>query len=211
MKLHVFPPSPRATKVIALARHLDLDVELRAVDLLKGEQARPEFTALNPNQRMPVLEDGNFVLWESNAILHDLASRRPESGLWPADARGQSEVIRWLSWEGAHWTPACSILVLERVLKRLTGQGEPDPAQVARGEQEFHRFAQVLEGHLRGREWLVGGEGGALTIADFAVGAGMVMADAARFPSEKYDQIRRWYGGLAALPAWRSAIVALPA
>jgi glutathione S-transferase len=207
MKLHVFPPSPRATKVIALAQHLGLDCEICGVDLFKGEQARPEFAALNPNQRMPVLEDEGVVLWESNAILHYLASKRPASRLWPADAAGQSDVIRWLSWEGAHWTPACSILVFERVLKQASGQGEPDPAEIERGEQGFHRFASVLDGWLRSREWLVGDR---LTIADFAVGAPMVMAEAARYPAQPYREMARWYGALASLPAWKSAIVPLP-
>jgi glutathione S-transferase len=73
MKLYVFPPSPRAMKVIALAEHLQLEHEVRLVDLTKGDQMKPEFTALNPNQRMPVLEDDGFVLWESNAILQYLA------------------------------------------------------------------------------------------------------------------------------------------
>ena len=86
MKLHVFPPSPRALKVRALVRHLDLEVEECLVDLFKGEQRSAAYAALNPNMRMPVLEDGDFVLWESNAILQYLAAKRPESGLWPSDA-----------------------------------------------------------------------------------------------------------------------------
>jgi glutathione S-transferase len=207
MKLHVFPPSPRATKVIALAQHLGLDCELCVVDLFKGEQSRAEFAALNPNRRMPVLEDQDLVLWESNAILHYLATKRPASRLWPTDASGQSDVIRWFSWEAAHWSPACSILVFERVLKQATGQGEADPAEIARGEQDFQRFAAVLDGCLRGREWLVGDQ---LTVADFAVGAPLVMAEAARYPMQHYGEIARWYGGLASLPAWKSAVVPLP-
>ncbi|TMA80748.1 MAG: glutathione S-transferase family protein, partial [Deltaproteobacteria bacterium] len=67
MTLHVFPPSPRATKVLALARHLELEPEIRIVDLFNGGQSTTEFAALNPNKRMPVLEDDGFVLWESNA------------------------------------------------------------------------------------------------------------------------------------------------
>jgi len=208
MRLHVFPPSPRAAKVIALAQHLGVDCELRVVDLLKGEQMTPEFAALNPNQRMPVLEDDGFVLWESNAILHHLAAKRPASRLWPADARGQSDVLRWLSWEGAHWTPACSILVFQRVLKRLTGQGEADPAEVARGEQEVRRFAAVLDGQLRDRDWLLGD---VLTIADFSVGAPLIMAEQARYPIAEHREIARWYEALASLPAWKSAIARLPA
>ena len=95
----------------------------------------------------------------------------------------------------------------ERVLKEATGQGVPDPAEIARGDQDFHRFAGVLDGCLRGREWLVGDR---LTIADFAVGTPMVMAEVARYPAAPYPEIARWYGALASLPAWKSAIVPLP-
>jgi glutathione S-transferase len=60
MKLHAFPPSPRATKTMALGYHLGLDCEMKMVDLFKREQHKPEFAALNPNERMPVLEDDGF-------------------------------------------------------------------------------------------------------------------------------------------------------
>src|SRR6202158_596909 len=170
MKLYVFPPSPRAMKVVALAEHLQLEHETRLVDLTKGEQMKPEFAALNPNQRMPVLEDDSFVLWESNAILQYLAAKKPGSGLWPTDARGQADVPRWPSWDAADWSPTCAILTFERLVKKLTGQGEPDPAQIAKGETQFHKFAKVLNAHLKGRKWLGGNQ---LTIADFAVGAPM--------------------------------------
>ncbi|HSP95987.1 MAG TPA: glutathione S-transferase family protein [Candidatus Dormibacteraeota bacterium] len=203
MRLHVFPPSPRAIKVIALARYLELDCELRVVDLFKGEQATPEFAALNPNRRMPVLEDDGFVLWESNAILQYLAAKQPARGLWPTDVRGQADVARWLAWEAAHWTPACTPMAYERVVKRLAGLGDPDPAEVARGEQLFHQFAPVLNGHLAGRRWLLGDQ---LTVADFSVGAPMAVAVAAQYPLATYPELTRWYASLAALPAWQQTM-----
>ena len=88
LQLHAFPHSPRGFKVLAAANHLGLDYEFHLVDLGKGDQRRPEFLALNPNGRMPVLEDDGFVLWESNAILQYLADKRPEAGMLPMDARG---------------------------------------------------------------------------------------------------------------------------
>lgn len=203
MRLHVFPPSPRATKVIALAHHLGLDCELRVVHLFKGEQNAPEFVALNPNKRMPVLEDDGFVLWESNAILQYLASKKPESRLWPSDAKGQADVLRWLSWEAAHWTPACTPMAFERVVKKLAGLGDPNLEEIAKGENAFHQFAAVLNGHLKGRKWLLGN---ALTIADFAVGAPLAVAEPAQYPLATYAEINRWYGALAALPGWKKAI-----
>lgn len=200
MKLYVFPPSPRAFKVLAVATHLGIDYELCKIDLTKGEQKTPVFAALNPNKRMPVLEDDGFVLWESNAIIQYLASKRPESGLLPRDARGLADVSRWQFWDLADWDPACSILIVEHVLKRAFGLGEPDPLEVAKGEERFHRAAAVLDGQLEGRRFVTGET---LTIADFSLGAGLNLAQAARLPVERYPQIRRWHASLAELPAWK--------
>jgi glutathione S-transferase len=64
MKLYVLPPSPRALKVIALKNYLELACEMCIVDLGKGDQLAPEYVAINPNKKMPVLDDDGFVLWE---------------------------------------------------------------------------------------------------------------------------------------------------
>ncbi|HLW71719.1 MAG TPA: glutathione S-transferase family protein [Candidatus Binataceae bacterium] len=205
MKLHAFPPSPRATKTMALAYHLGLDCEMKMVDLFTGEQHKPEFAALNPNERMPVLEDDGFVLWESNAILQYMAAKKPASGLWPSDAKAQADVLRWHSWDAADWFPACAILTFERFVKKLVGAGAPDPAEVAKGETQFHKCAKVLNAALKGREWLVGNK---LTIADFAIGAPMATAEPAQYPVADYPEITRYYAALAALPAWQKALAA---
>ncbi len=70
---------------------------------MRGDQLTPEYLALNPNKKMPTLEDEGFVVWESNAILFYMAAKRPHGGLWPSDLRGQADVLRWLAWKGAHW------------------------------------------------------------------------------------------------------------
>jgi glutathione S-transferase len=205
MKLYVFPPSPRAMKVIALAEHLQLEHEVRLVDLTKGDQMKPEFTALNPNQRMPVLEDDGFVLWESNAILLYLASKKPHCGLWPNSAKDQADVLRWLVWESAHFdAESCGMVGFEKISKAVLGLGAADPAFIARGETNFARFAAVLNESLRGRNWLTGG---GLTIADFSIGAWVPAAERLQLPVGKFSEIARWYGGLASLPAWRASMV----
>ena len=63
IELYVFPPSPRAFKVMAVANHLGIDTTLRIVDLVKGAQKASEYATLNPNMRMPTLKDGDYVLW----------------------------------------------------------------------------------------------------------------------------------------------------
>jgi glutathione S-transferase len=194
-------------KVIALADHLQIEYETRLVDLTKGDQMKPEFTALNPNQRMPVLEDDGFALWESNAILQYLALKKPAgAALWPADARRQADVGRWMFWEGAHWAPACGTLAFERVVKGILGQGGPDAAVVAKGEQEFKRVGGILNNALRGRKWLAGDD---LTLADFSVGPWMALAQMAQYPVAGLTEIARWWEAFAALPGVKKALAPL--
>jgi glutathione S-transferase len=203
MKLHVTPPSPNAIKVLATQRLLGLEAEIKFVDLRSGEQHTPAFAALNPNRKMPVLEDDGFVLWESNAIIQYLAGKKPGSGLWPTDPKRQADVSRWQCWELAHWGPACGMMVFERFVKQVFGQGDPDPARIAQGEEQFRTHAAVLDDHLRGRDWLVPG---GITLADVSVGSWMTCAALGQYPLEPYTYIARWYGRLEALPAWQAAM-----
>src|SRR5262245_57538140 len=207
LTLHVFPLSPRAFKVIALANHLGIEHTKRMVDLTKGEQRRPEFTALNPNQKMPVLEEDGFVLWESNAILQYLAAKKPASGLLPTDPQSRADVMRWQCWDLSTWDPACATVIFERLVKKLLNIGEADPAEVAKGEERFHRAAAVLDAHLKGRKYIAGD---ALTVADFSLGAPLNLSAPAQLPISKYAEIRRWHQDLFELPAWRQSIATAP-
>src|SRR6516164_8241768 len=206
MKLYLFPPSSRALAIIALKNHLALDCELHPIDLGRGDQLTPEYLALNPNRKMPTLEDGEFVLWESNAILFYMAAKRPKSGLWPTDLRGQADVLRWLAWESAHWdAESCGMVAFEKSSKAVLRLGAPDPAFVARGEQNFVRFATVLDDQLKGKAWLMGEQ---LTIADFSIGALVPTAERLGLPLAHFSEIGHWYEGLAVLPGWREAVAA---
>lgn len=206
MKIYGFPPSPRTFKVLVVANHLGLDYEFELVDLLKGEQMQPKITALHPDHRMPILEDDGYVLWESNAILQYLAAKKPEAGLLPLhDIKPGLAVVRWLFWDSAHWDSACATLVFEHVVKSLVGAGAPDPDAIARGEKNFTRCAEVLEGEL-GKHRFIAGD--TLTIADFAIGSSLLLAEAAHYPLDACTSIRRWHAELTALPAWQRTLAA---
>lgn len=210
LKLHVFPLSPRAFKVLLVANHLGLEYELSFCDLTKGVQKTDSFTALNPNQKMPALEDGDFQLWESNAIIQYLASKKMQSGLLPAEERARADVARWMFWESTTWDPACAILVFERVVKGLFQGGAPDPAEVEKGLAKFHIAARVLDAQLKGRKFVCGD---VLTLADFALAGIFTVAEDAQLPLENYSEIRRWGATITALPAWQAtrAQQAMPA
>jgi glutathione S-transferase len=73
--------------------------------------------------------------------------------------KAQADVLRWLAWESAHWdAESCGMVAYEKALKAVLGLGPPDPAFIARGEQNFDRFAAVLNDHLKGHKWLTGNQ-----------------------------------------------------
>jgi glutathione S-transferase len=204
MKLYLFPPSSRVLGIVALKNHLGLDCEVQPIDLRRGDQLAPQYLALNPNKKMPTLEDDGFVLWESNAILFYMAARHPDRGLWPSDSQGQADVLRWLAWESAHWdAESCGMVAYEKASKAVLGLGPADPAFITRGEQNFARFASVLNDSLRDKTWLIGER---LTIADFSIGGVVPSAERMELPVGKFPEILRWYKCLAALPCWRDAL-----
>ncbi|HUJ73871.1 MAG TPA: glutathione S-transferase family protein [bacterium] len=201
MNLYTFVMSPNARKARMAALLLGTSMELVTVDLAKGEQRKPEFLKINPNGRVPVLEDEGLVLWESNAIMAYLADKKPGNTLYPSELRARADVNRWMFWAASHWSPAFGALNFENSLKRLFNLGDPDPAQVKRQEDFLRTFAAVLDGHLAGgRQWLCGP---ALTLADIAVGVPLMMTARAKAPVQSYANLQAWFGRVQALDAWK--------
>jgi len=97
MKIHHHPLSGHAHRVVLFASLLGLAAELVEVDLAAGAHKQPAFLALNPFGQVPVLEDGEVVIADSNAILVYLAKRAGRSDWLPEDAQGAAAVQRWLS------------------------------------------------------------------------------------------------------------------
>ncbi|MBT9582507.1 glutathione S-transferase family protein [bacterium] len=203
MKLYSLPPSPNSFKIAALAHHLGLPLEVVPVDMLNGQHQSPEYLALNPNGLMPTLQDGDFTLWESNAILIYLAQKKPESGLYPQDPKGQALVHQWLDWYHCHWGTAFRPYLVERLFKPQF-RGQPGDEQVvAQAEEPFRKVAAVLNSHLSQRPYLLGE---ALTVADFAVASVMVFANAVQVPLADYPHIRAYADRVLKLPAFAQAI-----
>lgn len=198
MKLY-YATTLHSRKVCALARYLASPVEFVHVDLARGEQRQASFLALNPNGKAPLLVDGELKLWESAAIMMHLAIAAG-SELWPHAPAAQVEVIRWLSWDSAHFSRYGGTLYFEHVIRPQFGLGAVDAAAVAEANDFFRRFAAILDAHLVEQPYLVGDR---LSIADFAVAAVLPWAAEAKLPLEGCEHIARWYERLQALPAWR--------
>ena len=200
MKLYGFPLSPNTWKVRAVAAHLGIPLDLVFVDLSKGASHMPDYLALNPTGRTPTLVDGDFKLWEATAIMQYIASQKPNS-LWPDDTKSRADIMRWQSWQLAHWSKeGCEPLIMQRLVKKIMNLGPPDAAIVERATEAFHREARVLDAQLASQPYLCGS---APTLADFSVAASLFYSKEAEFPLADYSHIRDWFDRVAALPCWR--------
>jgi glutathione S-transferase len=199
MKLYDFPFSPNCRKVRAVAYELGIALEHVPVDLLRGEQRSPAFLARNPNGRVPVLEDGDLILWESTAILRYLAAG---TALIPSERRVAADVDRWLAWQLAHLQPAMSKVAFERIVKPLTRQGPPDQALIDAGTAEFTAMSAILDGALTGREYVAG----PLSIADFSLAGHYSLASACGLDLSRFAHVESWLARLLARDSMKRAL-----
>ena len=200
MRLYQHPMSANARAATMAALHLKAPVELVFVDLQKGEQHLPEFLNMNPNHRVPVLEDGDFYLWESRAIMQYLAEKTPGQSLYPTDPKGRADVNRWLFWSGQHFAPAIGIFFWENMVKGMIGRGAPDPVELQRGDRLFNEFAAVLDNHLTDRKWVSGND---LTLADLSLAAAYACAAPGKAPVAWYANIQKWFMRIQRLEVWQ--------
>ena len=193
MKLYTHPLSPNCRKVHAVAAHAGVTLDEQVVDLMSGAQKQPEFLQKNPNGKVPVLEDGELSLWESNAISCYLAGKA-DSDLWPKSQQ-RYDILRWCFWEARHLNPAVSTLIGQHIFNAEN----PNQEIIEKGLTDFRTVAGVLNNHLEGRDFL---SGDTLTVADFVVGVWFGYTDICKMPTAEFPQITRWLEGLRKIPAY---------
>jgi len=199
MKIYSIQASNNCRRVNATVQHLGLEADV--VDPSLGDLKKPEFLALNPNGKVPLLVDGDLKLWESRAIMQYVASKKPGNTLWPSDPKRQADIARWQFWEAAHLSQGTSAYAFENLFKKMFMKQDADPAALAIGEKAWNTYAPILNAHLETNKWLCGDE---LTLADFSVGACFSYAEASGLPWDRYPHIKAWYARLAELPAWKN-------
>ncbi len=160
MKLYEFGPT-RSIRARWTLQELGVDFESVTVNLLQGEHHSPEFLAINPAGKLPVLVDGDRVITESAAIPLYLAEKYPAKGLIPTDPAARGELYRWLMF---------AVTELEQPLWRITRNTRlyPEdmrlPGDVVIAGREFKDMAAILEKHMHGRPFVAGDR---VSIADF--------------------------------------------
>ena len=163
MKLYEFAPT-RSIRARWTLQELGVPFEAVTVNLLAGENRKPEFLKINPAGKLPALVDGDTVLTESIAIVLYLGEKFPDKKLVPTELRQRAELNRWLLFTTTE---------LEQPLWRIarhTNIYPPEkrlPGEVALAREDVVAMSKVLEEHMRGREFVVGNS---VTVADFVLG-----------------------------------------
>jgi glutathione S-transferase len=191
-------------RACAVAKYLNAPVDYVYLDLVKGDQKKPNYLAVNPNGKVPTLVHGARITWESDAVICQLSDDMG-ADLWPRDAR-QIDIVRWFSWNAQHFTRAGGALYFEHIVKPRFGIGAPDPKVIAEQIGEFRRYAAVLNNHLAERKWLVGDS---LTVADLSVAMTLPYAEQAHLPLDDFPEVRRWHDRLNEIEGWREPFPAM--
>ena len=197
--------TPNGHKITIFLEETGVPYRIVPVNIGKGQQFKPEFLAIAPNNRIPAMVDHDpadggapITLFESGAILLYLADKYQR--LIPADLRGRNEALQWLFWQMAGLGP-------------MAGQNghfnhaapEKIPYAIDRYVRETSRLYAVLDKRLAGRDFLAGGGRGDYSIADIASYPWVVPHQRQQQKIENFPDLLRWFDAIRARPATQRA------
>ncbi len=181
-------------KIKLLMQFLNIEHEWIHIDILASESHTDAFKAMNPNERIPVLElqPGQY-LWESNAILNYLAEG---SSFLPVDNLGRAQVLQWQFFEQYSHEP---YIATARYINKYLGLPAERKEEYQAKQVGGHRALRVMDEHLQKHAFFLGE---IPTIADISLYAYTHVADEGGFDLSGYHNIRRWFGEVENMPGY---------
>ena len=196
----------RAHRVVWMLKECGLVFEHLQTNFFDGSTHKPEFLALNPNGRVPVLDDGGFVLFESLAINLYLAKKYGGS-LGPADEKEDALALQWGFWVIAEVEKT---LLFASVNRALFAEGARDEEQALMAIAKLARPFKVLDAHLASRAYVLGSR---FTVADLNIATVMDLAPQCGISLDSWPRLNEWHQRCLARPAaadWKSVKFSIP-
>lgn len=189
-------------KVMWLVGELGLEHEHIPAGGRFGGLDAPDFLAMNPHGRVPVIDDDGTVVWESHAILRYLAARSGRDGFWPGDAAGRSRADSWMDWSQTALQPD----FIEGVFWGFyrTPEGLRDVPAVMASILRCSDHMRLLDRWLDGRSYLLGAE---LSLADIPAGAILYRYFELDIERPRVPRVEAWYDRLRSRPAYRRHVM----
>ena len=185
IKLYDHPLSGNCYKVRLALTQIEVPFERVNVDIFKGEQFSAEFAALNPNRKIPVLVDGDFVMWESNGILLYVGKRFAPNRLYSEDPKVFGMITQWLFFGK---TTLDAFLARARFFTRFVPEGSRDEKELASLREAGRAALQILDDHLKKNDFLAG----SYSIADIACYAYTHLAEEGGVSLFPFKSVQSW-------------------
>ena len=182
-------------KVVWTAQELGLEFQRNEAGGQFGLVRTPEYLRLNPNALVPVMEDGDFVLWESNVIVRYLCAKHSPGQLYPSDLREQFEAERWMDWQQTTFNPASRQGFWQLI---RTAPEQRNAQAISDSNAAVEALLATLDAQL-GRHAFVAGDH--FTMADVALGCEAHRWFGLPQPRQSWPNVERWYQGLRARQA----------
>lgn len=161
----------------------------------------PQYRSLNPNGLVPTLEDGPFVLWESNAIVRYLCAKHSGGKLWPEDLKVRGEADMWMDWQTTVLWPSLRPLFWNLI---RTPVDKRDPAAVEESHAASAEVLGTLDAHLRNRDYIAGDD---LTMGDIPVGCAVWRWYGMPIERPRLPNLQRWFDLLRQRPAYQNTVL----
>ena len=187
-------------KVLWICEELGLAYERKDVGGSYGGLDEPAYRALNPNGLIPTMQDGDLVLWESNAIVRYLGQRDGDGKVFAADKKLWAQSDQWMDWQQSTLWPPIRTLFIQFIRK---AEGERDPALIEAALEAGGKAVVILDRALEGNDYLTGSK---LTVGDIASGVVIHRWYQLPVPHGETPFVRAWYQRLCARPAFQSAL-----
>ena len=196
----------RAARALWMCRELGIPHEHVEVHFADGSNHTPEFLAVNPNGKIPAIDDDGFCLWESMAINIYLAKKH-RSPLLPSDLQQEMQVLQWSFWVMTEVEKPLLSLMLQRLelpdgpaARYLRERSPKDPVVEKQAAEALEKPLAILEQQLTGRDYLLGAQ---FTVADLNVASVMSWAAGAKLDLSAQPNTQKWLGRCTSRPAMR--------
>jgi glutathione S-transferase len=201
MKLYMHPASNASRPVILFIAENKIDCEMKLVDLMKGEHYEEAFTAINPSRQVPVLEDGDFRLTESSAILKYLASKI-DSPAYPKDLKKRAKVDEAMDWFNTQFYRdfGYGLAYPQLFPHHKRPSDEVHAGTIDWGKDKAANWFTILDKHIIGDKQYVCGD--QITIADYLGISFVTIGEILRCDFSHLPNVTRWIANMKKLPSW---------
>lgn len=184
MKLYGHPMSNHSLRVQALLEEFKVPYDLHIVDFEKQENHSEEYLEMNPNAKVPVIDDDGYILWESHAIMRYLCGKYERDDWYPNDYKERAHVDKWLDWCHTRLNPEAVIIAFNTF--RNTGEEE----RIAAAKEDVLSLLPIIEDVFKSQPYLCGRN---MNIADLSLLSSIMYLDMCDAGLKKFPETRKWY------------------